>query len=275
MDHTLDCRVIHRLAIIEGAIMFPSSLTVFFPMYNELPHVEEVLTQATTIIPQLGFSDYEIILVDDGSQDGCDLVVEGYAQSDPHIRLVRHGRNRGYGAALRTGFLEACKEVIFYTDSDLPVNLADLSVALPLLEKADLVIGYRIKRYETLRRALLSRLNNWLEKIMFGVSVHDVNFSFKLVRRQVLQTISLTAETGFIDGQLLAEAVRHGFRIVEIPICYTPRSKGRSNFDRIEVAWTHLNEMTAYWAQHYLLRRSVARPAPIAEMIKPIERWVE
>jgi glycosyltransferase involved in cell wall biosynthesis len=255
--------------------MFPSSLSIFFPMYNELPHIETLLTQASIVIPKLGFNDYEIIVIDDGSQDGCDLVVEDYSKSNPHIRLVRHGRNRGYGAALRTGFLEACKEAVFYTDSDLPVDLADLSKALPLLEKADLVIGYRIKRYETPRRAVLSRLNNWLEKILFGVSVHDVNFSFKLVRRQVLQTISLTAETGFIDGQLLAEAVRHGFRIVEIPICYTPRSRGRSNFDRFEVAWNHLIEMTTYWAQHYLPRRPVERPASIAEMGKPIEHWVE
>jgi glycosyltransferase involved in cell wall biosynthesis len=244
-------------------------------MYNELPYIEAVLTQAASIIPQLGLSDYEIIIVDDGSQDGCDLVVEGYAQSDPHIRLVRHGRNRGYGAALRTGFLESCKEVVFYTDSDLPVDLADLFVALPLLENADMVIGYRIKRHETLRRAVLSRLNNWLEKIMFGVSVRDVNFSFKLVRRQVLQTINLTANTGFIDGQLLAEAVRHGFRIAEIPICYTPRSKGRSNFDRFEVAKNHLEEMTAYWAHYYLPRRLVSPPTPAAEMVKPIKRWVE
>jgi len=255
--------------------MLPSSLSVFFPMYNELPYIETVLTQASTIIPELGFDDYEIIIVDDGSKDGCDRVVESYAQNNPHIRLVRHGYNRGYGVALRTGFLEARKEAVFYTDSDLPVDLADLFYALPLLEEADLVIGYRIKRYENLRRAVLSRLNNWLEKIMFGVHVRDVNFSFKLVRRQVLQTISLTAETGFIDGQLLAEAVRHGFRITEIPICYKPRSVGRSNFDRIGVAWNHLKEMTTYWVQHYLPKRPVAHPARAAETAESIDHWKE
>lgn len=255
--------------------MLPSSLTIFFPMYNELAHIETVLTQALAIIPELNIVDYEIIIVDDGSCDGCDKVVERFSENNPCIRLVRHDRNCGYGAALRTGFLESCKEAVFYTDSDLPVDLIDLRFALPLLVKNDMVIGYRIKRYETLRRAILSYLNNWLERIMFGVYVQDVNFSFKLVHRRVLQTITLTAETGFIDGQLLAEAVHHGFSIAEIPINYTPRRMGKSNFDRYDVAWKHLKEMTRYWLLSYLPEIRFARTLPNLVTKKSLERWID
>jgi glycosyltransferase involved in cell wall biosynthesis len=153
----------------------------------------------------------------------------------------------GYGVALRTGFTEANREAVFYTDCDLPADLHDLARALPLLQEADLVIGYRVKRYETLRRAIYSRIYNLLMRLLFGVHVRDVNFSFKLVRGEVLDAICLSAKTVFIDGQLLAEAVRHGYKIAEIPVEYTPRKFGRSNFDSLKTAWATLTEMTGYW----------------------------
>ena len=223
------------------------SLSVFFPMYNELPNIHQVLREAESVIPGLGVPDYEILFVDDGSHDGCDQVVQQRALVNKHIRLVRHPHNLGYGAALKTGFSESTKEVVFYTDSDLPVDLNDIARAIPLLEEADLVIGYRIDRHETPRRAIYSRLNHILMRLLFGVHVHDLNFSFKLVRQRVLREIRLSADTGFIDGQLLAEAVLHGFKIIEIPVEYTPRRFGRSSFDSFRVAWHHMTEMLSYW----------------------------
>jgi len=223
------------------------SLSVFFPMYNELPNIHQVLQEAESVIPSLGVPDYEIVFVDDGSQDGCDQVVQQKALENKHIRLVRHPHNMGYGAALKTGFSKSIKEAVFYTDSDLPIDLHDIARAIPLLEEADLVIGYRIDRHETLRRAIYSRLNHVLMRLLFGVQVRDLNFSFKLVRQRVLQEIRLTADTGFIDGQLLAEAVSHGFKIIEIPVEYTPRRFGRSSFDSFRVAWQHMTEMLSYW----------------------------
>lgn len=226
--------------------MQPTSISVFFPMYNERQNIERVLEETQEVIPQLGFEDYEVLIIDDGSRDGCDELVEGYAKTHRHIRLVRHAQNMGYGAALRTGFTSATRDAVFYTDCDLPADLRELERALPLLEKADLVIGYRKKRHETLRRAVYSRIYNFLMRILFDVHVRDVNFSFKLVKRSVLESIQLTAGTVFIDGQLLAEARRYGFQIAEIPIDYTPRRFGRSNFDRLQTAWDTLVEMLDY-----------------------------
>jgi len=223
------------------------SLSVFFPMYNERQNILHTLDAAEKVLAGLGIPDYEIVVVDDGSQDGCDELVQQRAQLNKHIRMVRHPHNMGYGVALKTGFTESIKEAVFYTDSDLPADLNDLARAIPLLEEADLVIGYRVERFETFRRAIYSRINHILMVMLFGVRVRDINFSFKLVRQQVLQQIHLTANTGFIDGQLLAEAVQHGFKIVEIPIVYTPRRFGRSSFDSFHVAWGHLVEMSSYW----------------------------
>ncbi len=224
----------------------PKSLSVFFPMYNERQNISRLLEEACRVIPALGFKDYEILIVDDGSRDGCDKIVEEWARRNPHIHLVRHPRNLGYGAALRTGFTQASRDLVFYTDCDLPADLQDIRRALPLLCQADLVIGYRLKRYETLRRAIYSRIYNFLMRFLFNVHVHDVNFSFKLASREVLERIHLTATTVFIDGQLLAEARRYGYEIAEIPIDYTPRRFGRSNFDSFKTAFATLSELLSY-----------------------------
>lgn len=226
--------------------MQPPTLSVFFPMYNESANIAVTLERALAAIPSLGFADFEILVIDDGSRDDSALVVRRAAEREPRIRLVSHPRNLGYGAALRTGFTAARGDVVFYTDSDLPIELGEIARALPLLAGTDLVIGYRLRRYDTPRRALYSKVYNLLMRILFGVRVRDVNFSFKLVRRRVLDAIKLSAATVFIDGQLLAEAVRHGFQITEMPIEYTPRQVGTSSFDSVRAAWVTLVEMLRY-----------------------------
>lgn len=238
--------------------MPPNSLSVFFPVYNEIKNITRVLERALEVVPHLGYDDYEILFVDDGSRDGSDQVIEAWMARDPHIRLVCHGENHGYGAALRTGFTSAKNDLVFYTDSGLPVDLIDLEEALMFAGEADLVIGYRIDRHETLRRAVYSRVYNLLMRLLFGVRVRDVNFSFKLVHRRVLERITLTAETVFIDGQLLAEATRYGFRIQEIPVEYHPRCNGWSNFDSLRVAWDTLSEMLEYWLVRLRQRGEIA-----------------
>ncbi|MCS6912424.1 MAG: glycosyltransferase family 2 protein [Myxococcales bacterium] len=249
MEVDLTPAPVARAQVASAAHGRPASLSVFFPMYNERDNIGRVLAEAAQVLPTLGLRDYEILVIDDGSQDGSGEVVADCARHNPHIRLVRHPRNLGYGAALRTGFASASREVVFYTDSDLPVDLREIAVALREIEHADLVIGYRVRRHETLRRAVYSRVYNQLMRWMFGVQVRDVNFSFKMIRREVLERISLTAGTVFIDGQLLAEAQRLGCRIVEIPVRYWPRQSGASSFDSLGVAWDTLREMVSYRLQ--------------------------
>lgn len=215
-------------------------------MYNERDNIEATLRQTLAVIPKLGFSDYEILVVDDGSKDGSAEVVQRFMQDNPHVRLVQHPKNLGYGAALRTGFQSARCDLVFYTDSDLPVDLAVLVDALPEAQQTDLLIGYRKQRFDTPRRALYSRVYNLLVRLLFGVKVRDVNFSFKFVHRRVLDAIKLTASSVFIDGQLLAEARRSGFHISERAIDYHPRVIGASSFNSLRAAWVTLVEILTH-----------------------------
>ena len=251
--------------------MPPRSFSIFFPMYNERDNIAATLTQALKVLPSLGFPDYEILVVDDGSKDGSADVVREFMRRDPHVRLVQHPRNLGYGAALRTGFTSASSDLVFYTDSDLPIDLSEIRRTLPHVGEADLVIGYRIRRFDTPRRALYSRVYNFLMRVLFGVRVRDVNFSFKLVSRRVLDSIKLSAETVFIDGQLLAEARRIGARIVELPIDYQPRRVGTSSFNSLRAAADTLFEMLRYRFAPASMRdftsSSVLTPPPTSTLI--------
>jgi glycosyltransferase involved in cell wall biosynthesis len=224
-----------------------TSLSIFFPMYNEQGTIRRMVEKALDVLQELA-DDYEVLIVDDASSDGSERIADELARQYPQVRVVRHERNRGYGAALRSGFYGATKELIFYTDCDEPVDLREIGRALPLMgPQADLVIGYRIRRYDTPRRFVYSKVYNLLCRLLLGVHVRDVNFSFKLIRREALQRIRLTAGSAFIDGELLAEAVRYGYRIAEMPVEYFPRRSGRSSFDSLKAARDTLRELLAYW----------------------------
>lgn len=224
-----------------------TSLTLFFPMYNERETVARMTGKAIDVLGTLT-ADYEVIIVDDASRDGSEQIADELALQHPQVRVIHHPQNLGYGASLRTGLENATKDVIFYTDCDEPVDLQEIGRALAFIgTDADMVIGYRIKRYDTLRRFIYSKIYNFLCRLLFGVRVRDVNFSFKLLKRQVLQCVRLSAGSVFIDGELLAEAVRCGHRIAEIPIEYFPRRSGKSSFDSLSAALYTLEEMLAYW----------------------------
>ena len=222
------------------------SISVFFPMYNEAISVERMVREAQSMLERLA-DEYEVLIVDDGSTDGCERIADILAAQDEHVRVIHHTHNLGYGAALRTGFTSASKDLVFYTDCDEPVDLNQVDRALGLMgPDVDLVIGYRIDRRDTPRRWLYSKVYNLLMRVLLAVRARDVNFSFKLIRRRVLRNMTLRSSSTFIDGEVLAEAKRHGCRMIEIPIEYHPRKHGASSFDSLDAAVHTLRDMLAY-----------------------------
>jgi len=217
-------------------------LSLVLPMYNERGNVDRTLTAA---IDTLGstVSDYEIIVVDDGSTDGSAELVEQWCRREPRVRLLRHARNEGYGAALRSGFVAARKSLVMYTDLDLPCDLRVISQALALLDDADVVIGYRCTYGGSRWRRLQSRLYNQLIRWLFGLYVRDVGFSCKLFRSEALRCYPIGSQTGLIAAEVLINAQRGGYRVVELPVQYQPRLFGTSKMGSLRVTWGILREM--------------------------------
>jgi len=225
-------------------------LTAFFPMWNEeamaATTVEAAHTVCRRLVGEEELVDYEILLIDDGSTDRTGEIIDELAAADPHVHVVHHGHNRGLGAGIKTGFGEARGNVVLYTDADLPADLAEVRKALRLLRiyDADIVSAYRHDRTgEGSKRVVYSFAYNWLVRLAFGLRVRDVNFAFKLCRREVLERVRLESEGSFIDAELLIRAQKAGFEIIQFGVDYFPRTRGESSLASSSTIVKILREM--------------------------------
>ena len=203
------------------------SLTVFFPAYDEEEIIEKTVLDASRIVPGLA-QDYEIIVVDDGSTDRTAEIVERIAAQDRRVRVVRHGRNRGYGAALRTGFANARLEHVFLSDADGQFDLSELAGCLGLLARAPVVIGYRIGRSDPPHRFFIAWTYRFIIRLVFGLRARDIDCAFKLFEREVLSGLALESDGAFISSELLIKLKRRGVPFVEYGVHHYPRTTGHS-----------------------------------------------
>ena len=244
-------------------------ISVFFPMWNEEEYIERAVAAATATCRELVDAgqvlDYEVIVVDDASTDRTPQIAAALAAADPHVRVVRHAVNRKLGGSMRSGFDAATGDVVLYTDADLPFEMRELVRALRVLQtyEVDIVSAYRLDRTgEGPRRAVYSFLYNGLVRAMFGTRVRDVNFAFKLVRREVLEHVTLRSEGSFIDAELLVRAQKAGFQVLQIGVDYFPRTRGVSTLSSLGVIRTMLAEMRTLRRE---LRALPARTAAATE----------
>ena len=227
------------------------SISVFVPMYNEETNAGILLPILRNTLSELT-DDFEIVVVDDASRDRTVPLVEDYMKQDSRIRLVRHDVNRGYGTALRTGFLNVTKDLVFYTDADVPIDFAILKDVLPLLESVPVVLGYRISRKDTPKRWLFSKIYNRLLRLLFGVRVRDINFSFKVFRKEVVEQFKhrLNSKSVFIDGEILIWLTRLQIPFREWPVDYKPREHGLSTLGTFKQVRLTLSEIWKfYWTK--------------------------
>jgi len=202
-------------------------LSLVLPAYNEEGNIERAVRTAAAAGNRAG--SYEVVVVDDGSRDATGARLSALeAEMGPRLRVVRHQENRGYGAALRNGFAAAEGDLVFYTDSDNQFDLSELEGMLPLMGEWDAVLGYRIARQDARRRLMTSWVFNRLACVVFGLTVRDLNCSFKLFRGDLLRSLPLESDDFFIDTEMVARMHRGGWRYVQRGVRHFPRTAGRS-----------------------------------------------
>jgi len=226
----------------------PIRLSVVVPMYNEEESIKKSLMLITSALDSF-VDEYEIIIVDDASTDASLSIVEECVRTNGKINIVRHPNNRTLGGALRSGFAAAQYDLILYTDADMPFDLMETKKALRILfeRQADMVSAFRFDRGgEGFKRFIYSYVYNFIIRMLFGLCVNDVNFCFKLFKRNVLQSFTLRSEGSFIDAELLIQCMRHQKKIVQFGTDYFPRRKGISRLCRLPMIITILREMIAF-----------------------------
>jgi glycosyltransferase involved in cell wall biosynthesis len=207
-----------------------SSITVFLPAFNDEKSIAALVTNALDILPTLT-GDFEVLVVNDGSSDATRAVLGQLALRHPNVKVVNHGHNQGYGAALRAGFNSASKDLIFYTDGDGQYDVRELAVLYPLMTTAVSVVnGYKIKRSDTRSRIVIGKIYNWLACVFFSLPVRDVDCDFRLMRRQAVQQLDLVSSSGVICVELVRKLKEAGCLFAEAPVRHYHREHGRSQF---------------------------------------------
>jgi glycosyltransferase involved in cell wall biosynthesis len=202
-----------------------ASISAVLPAYNEAAVIASTVQAVAGTLAALG-ADYEIIVVNDGSRDGTAAVLAGLQPALPALRVVTHPTNRGYGAALASGFDAASRELIFLTDGDRQFDVGQLAEFLPLPAEVDLYIGYRQPRADPPLRKLYGWGWNQLVRLLFGPTARDVDCAFKLFRREVWRRTGVRATGATFSAELLIKARALGYRVRERPVRHYPRPAG-------------------------------------------------
>jgi glycosyltransferase involved in cell wall biosynthesis len=224
-------------------------LSIFFPAYNDAGTIASLVIVAHMAAREIT-DDHEVIVVDDGSPDHTGALLDELAKAYAWLKVIHHGKNRGYGGALRSGFAAASKELVFYTDGDAqydPREVARLYQAF--VGDVDFVNGYKITRHDPLHRKLIGRAYHWFVKLAFGLRLRDVDCDFRLMRRSVFDKVTLTRSSGVICVELMKKVQDHGYRIAEVPVHHFHRSYGKSQFFNVARVARTLFDLFRLWVE--------------------------
>ncbi len=235
------------------------SISVVLPAFNESAVIADVVTRSGRALLANGVVDAEIIVVDDGSHDATAAEAQAaQAAAGVPVRVIRHSRNRGYGAALRSGFEGATRDAVWLMDSDAQFDPADLSRVLPLYSPRTAVYAYRLKRRDTLLRRANHAAFFVLVRALFGPSVHDVNCAFKLFPREL--GVGLEAAGAVISTELVLRTRRSGYLVAEIGVPHYPRTAGKATGANPRVVLLAFVELWRLWRRRGSLQMA-KRPA--------------
>ena len=224
------------------------TLSLVIPAYNEEAGIAGAIAEADDALSRLA-EDYEILVVDDGSRDRTADVATQEAMSRPHVRVLRHQGNRGYGAALRTGFEAARFDQVAFTDADCQFDLQDFEKLVPLAQHKPIVVGYRRDRKDPWLRRFMSRGYNLVVRNLLGTRVRDCDCALKVFRRDALQHLLPNSTNFFVNTEMLARARQHDLAIAEVGVTHRPRLKGESKVSLTDVPKTLATLLPFWWSR--------------------------
>ncbi len=237
----------------------PTGLSIFFPAYNDAGTIASLVIAARQTAQALT-SDFEILVVNDGSHDRTADIIDELARTYPEVRAIHHPGNRGYGGALRTGFRESRKDLVFYTDGDAQYDPSELALLWSrMTDEVDVVNGYKISRSDPTHRVVIGRIYHHTVKLLFGFPVRDVDCDFRLLRRAIFDRVSLDRNSGVICLEMMKKIHDAGFRIAEVPVHHYHRAFGRSQFFNFRRLLRTAVDVAALWIELVVMRRHQRR----------------
>ncbi len=223
------------------------SLSIFFPFWNEEKNIESVVKKAIPTAERIA-SKWEIIMVDDGSSDKTLEIASKLAKGNSNLKIFHHDKNRGYGAALKSGFESSKYKLIVFNDGDSQFDFSEIDRFIERIESADLVIGHRKKRYDQPFRHLLMNLLKIWDFVFFGFYFRDIDCGFKLFRKEALNKIMpLRSEGAMITTEILAKAKKANLKIAQVEVTHFPRLYGDQSGGNLRVILRAIRESFVLW----------------------------
>jgi len=240
-----------------GGYLKKYSISVFFPAFNDGGTIGSMVVMALKTLHEMT-DNYEIIIVNDGSTDYTEQILNELQKQYASLKVIHHETNRGYGAALITGFSNCTKDLIFYTDGDGQYDVRELSTLLTVFDtKIDWVNGYKISRSDPLHRKVIGRIYHWIAKLMFGLRLRDVDCDFRLLRRAMFEKIRLNSSSGVICVEMIKKFQDAGFQFVEVPVHHHFRAYGKSQFFNYPRIVRIGFQLISLWVQLVLKRKKI------------------
>ncbi len=224
-----------------------SSVSAVLPAYNDGGTIASMILATITALRKVT-DDFEVIVVNDGSQDHTPIILEEMEPRCPELRVIRHDLNLGYGCALRSGFSAASKEWVFYTDGDAQYNPLDLTRLVDCVtDGVDVVNGYKISRADPIYRRLVGKLYHHFTRLVFGFHLRDVDCDFRLIRRSIFDRVPLESDSGTICVEMVKKFQDAGMVFVEAPVHHYSRPYGMSQFFVPGRLWRMAGQLAVLW----------------------------
>jgi len=240
-----------------------SSVTVFFPCYNDAGTIPTMIVRALQTLPQVS-DDYEIVVINDGSTDDSGRVLDEIARHYPCVRVLHRSEPSGYGGVLRAGFAAARKDWIFYTDGDAQYDARELALlAEAVTDDVDMVNGYKIKRHDPFHRVVIGLAYQYFVRFVFNLVIRDVDCDFRLMRRGIFDHLTLESTTGTITFELVKKIQDAGYRIVEVPVRHWYRQYGISQFFNFPRVARTLVALLGWWWRLVVKKEHLAAMKPL------------
>ena len=231
-----------------------TGLTVFLPSHNEEGNVARVVAGFLAELPKVA-ERYEIVVVDDGSRDRTGEIADRLATENPHVLVVHHAQNLGYGGAVSTGLRSGTQPFLLLCDGDGQFDPAEMSKLTSRIDGYDVVIGRRARRADHIVRRINGKAWTTLSRILFGLHITDMDCGFKLFRREAVAGIALHSNSAMITTELMARLAGRNARICEVDVTHLPRVAGEQTGNSPLVILRAFREMFVLYRELKAARR--------------------
>ena len=227
---------------MTNSLKLNESLSIVIPAYNEERNLANLIKETLNDAKKVT-SDFEVIIVNDGSKDKTAFIADSLAKTYKNIKVLHHEKNQGLALAWRDGIKACKKDIILYIEGDGQQPFKDQLDLLKKIKNADMVLGVRTHRFDyTLFRKALSYGYLFLIWLFFNLKYKDVGWS-QAYRRKIFSKIKIKSVTPFFDTEVVIKALRYGFRVVEARSFYRPRKAGSTNLGNLQTAYKMFLEM--------------------------------